>query len=378
LYRELAVTERKSKLNTRTRQIIILVLVLIIAAAAVVVFVKRDAIGDALSAGRTSAESSGDPFTFEAGSMQVCAAVGNGLAVASTNGMQLLNSSGGTAAKQIFSMKTPALVSCDSRCAAFDVGGTAVCVADLRGNTEEFTTDGTIISVTMSANGWLAVCTEESSSKGRVIVYNKDLKAVYQWDSGEGYLLSASISPDEKYMAALCAAQSGGDIHIFSLSSEKEQSSFQTPSELITDIHWLSDNRICALSQTRCIVIDRGGEQKGNYDFGGLYLTDYDFGGDGFAVLLLGKYRTGGTGTLVSVGPDGKVMGQAEITTELLALDANGKYAAVLCSDGVKLFTQSMSPTGTGQNTAGVRDVAARLKGDVLLVSPSFAEIRSF
>ena len=78
----------------------------------------------------------------------------------------------------------------------------------------------------------------------------------------------------------------------------------------------------------------------------------------------------------IAFGP--KNMGQAEITTELLALDANGKYAAVLCSDGVKLFTQSMSPTGTGQNTAGVRDVAARLKGDVLLVSPSFAEIRSF
>jgi hypothetical protein len=44
----------------------------------------------------------------------------------------------------------------------------------------------------------------------------------------------------------------------------------------------------------------------------------------------------------------------------------------------VKLFTQSMTQTGTGQNTAGVKDIAARARGDVLLISSAFAEIRSF
>ena len=71
-------------------------------------------------------------------------------------------------------------------------------------------------------------------------------------------------------------------------------------------------------------------------------------------------------------------MGQADIASELEALDANKKYVAVLCQDGVKLFTQSMTQTGTGQNTAGVKDIAARARGDVLLISSAFAEIRSF
>jgi hypothetical protein len=373
-----AVTGKKSKLNIRTRQLILLVLVLIIAAAALVVFLKRDAISDALASRKSSSDYGGEPFSFESGTMQVTAAVGNGLAIASANGLQLLDSGGGTVAHQMFSMDTPAVTSCDTLAAAFDVGGRVICSAGLTGKTTQFSTEEDIINVTMSDGGYLAVCTEAAGYKGRVTVYDDELKAVYQWNSGEGYLLTACVSPDGKYMAALCASEKGGDIHIFSLSSEKEQSSFETPGELMTDMHWLSDNRICALSQTRCIVVDRGGEQKGNYDFGGKYLTDYDFGGDGFAVLMLGKYRTGGTGTLVSVGQDGKLMGEADITSELEAMDANKKYVAVLCQDGVKLFTQSMTQTGTGQNTAGVKDIAARARGDVLLISSAFAEIRSF
>lgn len=369
----------KTKLNSRLRKLILLVLGALVVAAAVYVFLNRDAISAHFaSAGSGGTEAAAEPYTFESGSMQVSAAVGNGMALASTNSLQLLDASGWSVARQVYSMKTPALVTSNQLAAAFDVGGTEVCTASLNGGTAEVPNTETVITATMNQNGWLALCTEATGYKGRVTVYNDKQKAVYQWNSGEGYLLSARISPDNRYLAALCAAPDGSVVHMFSLSSEDEQANYTVAGNLLIDMDWLENDRLFLLSQKGCAVIDRGGEMKGSYDFGGLYLTDYSFGGDDYAVLMLGKYRTGGTGSLTAIGSDCKLIGQTEIDSELLSLSCGGKTVAALCQDGLKVFTQSLAAAGADTNTVGVKDVLVREKGDVVLVSSYSAEVRSY
>jgi hypothetical protein len=367
------------KLNSRARKLILLALALVIAAAAVVVFLNRDAIADKFSsAGSTGSQTQSQPYTFEAGSQQVYAAVGNGAALASTNSLQLLDSSGNSAARQVLSMKTPALTASDSSAAAFDVGGTEVCVADLEGKCTDIDNTDVVINARMNADGWLALCTEATGYKGRVTVYNEKQGAVYRWNSGEGYLIGASVSPDNKYMAALCVGSDGSTVHIFALSSEKEHASFKVSGSLLIDLTWLENDRLFLLSQTGCTSVDRDGKQAGSYDFGGQYLTDYSFGGSGFVVLMLGKYRTGGTGSLTAVGADCKLMGQTEINSELLYLSCRGKTAAALCQDGLRLYTQSMTQTGTDGSVSGVKAALVRDRGDVLLISSYSAEVRSY
>ena len=368
----------KPKLNSRTRKLLLFVAALIIAAAAVVVFLNRDAISSRFSAAADTPTSQSEPFTFESGSMQVSAAVGNGAALVSTNSIQLLDSAGKLKARQVLSMKTPALTVSDKTAAAFDVGGTEVCVAGLDGSINEIENDDAVITAAMNEDGWLALCTEAAGYKGRVTVYNSDLKAVYQWDSGEGYLLSARVSPDGKYLAALCAAAEGSVVHIMSLSSEKEQASYTVAGKLVIDMFWPQDGRIFLLEQTGCEVIDRSCASKGSYDFGGLYLTQYAFSNDGYAVLLLGKYRTGGTGSITAVDADCKLVGKAEVTSELLSLSCSGRTIAALCQDGLHLYTQSLTQTAADANVVGVRAVLVREKGDALLISSYSAEVRSY
>ena len=98
---------KKAKLNSGARKIILLALLLLIAAAAVFVFMNRAAISARFaSAGGTDSVSQSEPYTFESGSQQVAAAVGSGLALASTNSLQLLDGSGRAAARQVYSMLT--------------------------------------------------------------------------------------------------------------------------------------------------------------------------------------------------------------------------------------------------------------------------------
>jgi len=373
------VARKKAKLNSGARKIILLALLLLIAAAAVFVFMNRAAISARFaSAGGTDSVSQSEPYTFESGSQQVAAAVGSGLALASTNSLQLLDGSGRAAARQVYSMKTPALTAADKSAAAFDVGGTAVCVARLDGTSAVVENTDTVITAALNADGWLALCTEASGYKGRVTVYNSDLKAVYQWNSGEGYLLSARVSPDDKYLAALCAGSGGCVVHLFALSSTKEQASYTAAGTLFIDMDWLETGRLFLLGQTGCAVIDRAGALKGSYDFGGQYLTNYAFGGDGYAVLMLGKYRTGGTGSLTAIDSDCKLAGQAAVESELVSLSCRGRTVAALCQDGLKLFTQSLTAAGSDTGVQGVKDALVREKGDVLLVSAYSAEVRSY
>lgn len=131
----------KAKFNSRTRKLLLLVLTATVVAAAVYVFLNRETISARFaSAGSGSTEAVTEPYTFESGSMQVSAAVGNGMALASTNSLQLLDASGKSAARQVYSMKMPALVTSNQRAAAFDVGGTEVCTASLNGSTAEVKT----------------------------------------------------------------------------------------------------------------------------------------------------------------------------------------------------------------------------------------------
>ena len=170
-----------------------------------------------------------EPFTYENGTQQMFAPVKGGVAVANTTGLQVLDKNGVTMARSIVSMKSPALASAGDRAAAYDVGGTALRVGDPRGNVTVLDQSDAIISVTMNAAGYLAVVTEETGYKGLVTVYNEEFDPVYRWHSGTNYVLRACVSPDCQSMAALTLEESGGAVHVFSLSSEEEYAVFSAP-----------------------------------------------------------------------------------------------------------------------------------------------------
>jgi hypothetical protein len=154
--------------KARRRQVTVIVSAGLILAAALLCFLFRDEIGALISAGDD--EEKGTAWSYEAGSAQVFAAAGNGLATASSTGLQLLDADGYTVVRHICSLDTPALAVSDKLAVAFDIGGKTLRVADFSGNVTEMDTDGTIISVTMNADGFMAVTTSESGYKGLVTV----------------------------------------------------------------------------------------------------------------------------------------------------------------------------------------------------------------
>ena len=262
--------------------------------------------------------------------------------------------------------------------AAYDIGGTTLCVADFKGNKTDIEPAGEIISADLSDSGYLAVCSDAAGYKGAVTVYDTSGKAVYVWYSGTGYLVRAAVSPDGKYLAALCLQDSGSVVHTFALTSEDERGSAACADELFADLFWRG-GKVCCVSQTRLAFFDDNAKLTAEYPFGDLYLYDYAAEGDGFVTLALSRYRSGSAEQLVTVNASGSELGKCETTGAVTSLSVNGKQVLVQYSDRLTLYNQQLDEIkSVEQNLLGVRRSVLLRRGAALLLSGSSAEVLAF
>ena len=209
-------------------------------------------------------------------------------------------------------------------------------------------------------------------------MYDTSGKAVYVWYSGTGYLVRAAVSPDGKYLAALCLQDSGSVVHTFALTSEDERGSAACADELFADLFWRG-GKVCCVSQTRMAFFDDNAMLTAEYPFGDLYLYDYAAEGDGFVTLALSRYRSGSAEQLVTVNASGNELGKCETTGAVTSLSVNGKQVLVQYSDRLTLYNQQLDEIkSVEQNLLGVRRSVLLRRGAALLLSGSSAEVLAF
>lgn len=358
------------------------VVTLMLVAAAVLVFAYRDHLNsDGLRElfGRTlQTEDMAAPFSYENGSDQTFARVGDGLAVASASGVQLLDESGAVVFSQVTSMDVPAVTASSVLALFYDVGGSTCKAVGIDGVCTDVDAGSSIISASVNPSGYFTVISEESGSKGLVRVFDAECALLYEWYSGTGYALKAQVCPDNKSLAVLCITSEGSVIHIFKLSSEDEQASISYEGELLFDMYFMSNDRICAISEGGMFFAGMDGSQIGAYSFEGKYLGAYDFGSTSFAAVYISEYRTGDGGLLVTLDQDGNVLGTAETDGDVTSISANGRQLLTTSSGSICLYSQALQLQKSEEVLVTAKRALLRSKGDVLLLSSYFAETFDF
>ncbi|MCC8358030.1 MAG: DUF5711 family protein [Oscillospiraceae bacterium] len=351
---------------------------LLLFAACIIIWLNENRFNtDDLTLSVSTAAVAEEEYIFDAGSGQVFAAVGDGLAVATSTGLELLDGDGNTVVSTITPMDSPAIAACDSFAVFYDLGGTAITVVDLKGSIETISPAGTIISLTVSEGGYVTVATEYTGYRALVEVYDSSLELVYQWYSSSAWVMSGLVSPDGRQLAVLSYTSSGSEVRLFSLSQSEQQAAFSVSETILLDVHWFSSNRLCALSAEQVIYFDGNGEWQNTYDFNGQYLTGYAFG-DGFLTLALSPYRAGTSSVLVSLDSSGREQGQAELQSGIIWLNASDSEVIVLVSDSAILYSSSMTEKGRLTGLTGFKYAMLRSKGEVLLAASNYAEVYIF
>lgn len=342
----------------------------------IIIFLYRDRLSSsvigAFSNGEPKTVSGSEPFTYETGSKQIFSPMGDSLAIASTTGLQLLDSSGETVSREVFSMVNPAVCSNETCCAFFDVGGKTLRIFK-DGKIHDLDRTSAIISVTVNSNGYFAVAEEETGYKGSVTVYGSDLEPKYKWYSGSGYTLDAAVSPDNGTLAVLCVGPSGSIIHLMHLDSEEEFASISIPDELAFKIHFAKNGNLYALSEKSIRFYGSGGKELSIYNFKENYLANYEFS-DEFCAVVLSKYVSGSDVSLLSFGADGKVLGTILLDGEPLSLSSHKQKLLVLDAESVALYSDDLRLQKKNHVVPGSMSAVLMPKSSILLLSSHYGQ----
>ncbi len=371
--------EEKPKKLHILRSTLAMLTTIALVAAGLLAFVYRDYLSrDGLRGlfREDSAAPSGEPFTYENGSNQTFALAGDGLAVASGSGIQLLDAAGIEVFSQVTSMENPAVSASRSLALFYDLGGDS-CVAALPGGEGKTLDAGkSIVSGSVNDSGYFTVISEESGSRGLVHVFDSECRELYRWYAGTGWPIKAEVSPDNRRLAVLCVTGEGSAVVFFRLDSEEEQARLSCPGQLLFDLRFMANERVCAVGENLLLFAGTDGKEISRYDFGGQYLRRYDFG-SGFAALLISTYRTG-EGTLVTLDAEGKQLGSIEPEGEITALSAAGRKLLAVTAGGLSLYSQELELQKSEETLITAKTALLRPRGDVLLPSSYFAQLFSF
>ena len=367
------------------RRIMAGILTALLIALAILVFVFRDELtGESLrrAFGRENSVSPArEAFTYETGAEQVFAPAGDGLAVACSSSVQLLNAKGQTVFKQVVSFDTPAVFACEDRALFCDLDGTVCISAGIDG--ESVTIDSGdanrgIITADMNQNGWFALVTAEPGYKGLVSVYNAACEKQYEWWSGAGYVLRAVLSPDNRQLAVLTVESEGTILRFFPLNSDTPRSELTLAGDLIYDLSFLNASTVRAVGDEGLFIVNQDGVIRGQYSLEGRYLLDYSFGSTSFTALFVSDYRGGGGGTLLTLDDSGKLLASQALDRDVVSMSASGRQLLVMTGGGLVLYDSALVRQYANETLMTARRAILRPAGDILLLSAYAAERFSF
>ncbi|NLO47120.1 MAG: hypothetical protein GX111_02175 [Clostridiales bacterium] len=326
-------------------------------------------------------------FLFDANLDNMFSEINGMLLITSKVGYQLFDRNGNeiAAVSQIYS--SPAVSNGNKTALLWDIGGKEYTIISSTGDSYPSTASGMLISAAMNESGFYTIAMTEDRYKGSVTVYNNEMKPVYKWNSGEGYIVDCDISASGGRISVVTLTGPGGTgsagtgagsrIISFSLDSEQEKGTYVSEDNVIFDLEYISENTVCALSQSHLSFLDSNMAHKADYSFPGEYLKNYSLDGDGFAVLLLGKHRTGGAARLATVDEAGNETGSLEISGEVLSISAKGKYIVVAYPEQTVIYRSNLSEYGKLDRVEGVRRALMNTDGTAYIITGNRASIFS-
>ena len=197
----------------------------------------------------------------------VCARMGKNICFVSSGSYDLLDASGQLLVSGALALESPAISTCDTLAALYDIGGSTLRLLQSDGTTTDIVPAGDLISVQVSENAYTAVVSEATGYRALVSVYDRDGSEIYRWYTSSCWVLNAIVSPDSRQLAVLCLANGNSEVKIFSLNAEVQNAVFSVSNTMLIDLRWMSASSLCAWSTGQALFFSDDGTWRSTYDF---------------------------------------------------------------------------------------------------------------
>lgn len=300
------------------------------------------------------------------------------LLVCSRNAISLYSGSGAQYINEPVSMENPVVNTNGSLAVVYDAGGTDLYVLGQRSLVWSSKDFESILSARLNKNGQLTVVTQASGYRGMVTVYDAAYSPVMHIDLSSAFVMDAALSDNGHTLAILTVGQSGGafatnlELYEMSYASGEYAPDFtcQLGGGVVLETKHTA-SAVWSLADRGLTVTGHDGRSSG-VSWADKHLRRYTLSGDGFAAILLGKYRAGSQAELWVVDESGQRR-VLELNEQVLAISAAGRYLAVLTGDRLDLYTDQLELYNTLEGTQGARNVLLMPDGSAILISADSA-----
>ncbi len=201
----------------------------------------------------------------------------------------------------------------------YDAGGESLFLFQDGQEAFSLDVDGTLLSARVNDSGWLAVTAQQSGYKGSVTVYNVNStsrKEIIQLNFSSVFVADAAVSPDSKTVAVITIGQENGSFFsqllLYPVDSSEPSATLSLGNLAVLDLDYEAE-QLWVLGEDRLLSVAADGSDYETYSFGRSYLKGCHLGGDGFAVLLLGRYQAGGAEQVLTIDPQCQLIAQAPL-----------------------------------------------------------------
>ncbi|MCI8303058.1 MAG: hypothetical protein HFF52_00350 [Lawsonibacter sp.] len=315
------------------------------------------------------------PFTHAGGDKLSVAYLSSGIVTASTVGVHYYDLEGNSLADRVLPMENPVLSASRTTAAAYDAGNQTLFA--FRNGEEYFSLklDGgaDLLSVRPNDNGWLAVTAQRSGYKGAVTVYNNRGGEVIQISLSSVFAVDAAISPGGRTVAVITMGQEKGSFFsrllFYPVDREEPTAQVELGSLTVLDLDF-EDGLLWVLCEDRLLTVTPDGQTVQTFLISPNYLKGCTLEGDGFALLLTGRYRSGSATQALVVDRDAQVVQSVALNSQILDYAACGSYYALLSGSRLALYNQATEELyATLDNTQAARRLDLAPNASALLAN---------
>lgn len=278
------------------------------------------------------------PIEFDEGTMKAAVPVGSNIGILTDTTFLIYSQNGSKLAVRSHGINNPAAVSGGNKALIYDRGGKQFRVETRMHEAYEATAAYDITTAAMGTSGNFAVVTEADDYLSELIVYNNLYNNVFKWDTSQGRVLAAALSPDGKKIAAVVIGARNGsifsDVYIFNLNSKTPVAVKKYDGILLYSIRFKDNKRIAAVGDSEAVFLDTSGKERSVYSYGDKEL-ECSSNGDGPTVLVFNNGLS--SSNVVSLGSDGKVIGTTDIEASGVTIVSNSDGKSIIVANG-KIF----------------------------------------
>lgn len=358
-------------------------LVVVLGAVALVAFrdqLNIDALRRAIAYRQMERTESGQctEFQYEKDTSNQFASYQNGLLIASTTGVTLLDQSGQVRFSEKAVMSSPIVRTSGNAALVYDAGGARlIAFSGMKAGLSLTLENGlSFFSAALNDSGYLTTVSKTPGYKAVVNVYDDAQEQVFRWNSSSHFVSDAAVFNDCKTMAAITVGQSDAQYQstavFYRMDSETQYAALDLGSQLVLSVKPMGD-LLCILTEDTLIYVNNKGEQVSAYSYQNESLSAFSLEGEGFSVLELGKYQAGSLGRLDTVDLSGNAIATLPFSDNIVSLSVAGRYIGVLFSNHLDIYDKSFNLYARLDDTGNTRKILMRADGSVMCVDADTA-----